>query len=324
MAAETMRAFVVDSFDRPPSLSDFPAPDPDDRGLVAVGAAGLNPFDAVYAAGRHPIGRPPLPSIVGREGIGVDRDGRRVFFEGAVPPFGSLAPAALVREGASFEVRDDVDDATAIALGAAGITAWLALAGRAAVGPADTVVVLGATGAVGSAGVQIATLLGARRVVAVGRRREALERARARGADGSVQIDAEEDLAAAIEAAAEGSVDVVLDLLWGPPARAALQVASPGARLVQVGSSAAPETPMPANPWRTRGVSLLGFSLLNADQEAKADAYRDLLDHAAAGRIQVDTETLPFAEVGRAWELLLAGSDRKLVLRMDSSVPRHE
>jgi len=313
-----MRAFVVESFERPPALAEFAAPTGGEELVLEVRAAGLNPFDAVYAAGRHPIGQPPLPSVVGREGVGIAPDGRRVFFEGAVAPYGSLAPLTLAREGALFEVRDDVDDATAIALGAAGITAWLALAERAAVADGETVVVLGATGAVGAAAVQIARLLGAGRIVAVGRSPEALASARERGADASVEIEAEDDLAAAIAEAAAGRVDVVLDLLWGPPARAALQVASPGARLVQVGSSAALETPMPANPWRTRGVSLLGFSILGASQEAKEAAYRRLLEHAAAGRIETSSEVVPFAEVEGAWERLLAGSRSKLVLEMDA------
>ncbi|OJU83846.1 MAG: hypothetical protein BGO11_03270 [Solirubrobacterales bacterium 70-9] len=311
-----MRAFVVESFDRPPVPAEFQEPRAGEGVVLEVSAAGLNPFDAVYAAGRHPIGRPPLPSVVGREGVGRTADGRRVFFEGAEPPFGSLAPRVLVREERLLGIRDEIDDATAIALGSAGITAWLALAGRAEIAGGESVVILGATGAVGSAAVQIAKLLGARRVVAVGRDSEALARTRRQGADASVEIGAEQDLAAAIEAAADGAVEVVLDLLWGPPARAALQVASPGARLVQVGSSAALETPLPANPWRTRGVSLLGFSVLTASPEEKAAAYELLLGHAAAGRIETATEVLPFAEIERAWELLPAGGKRKLILAM--------
>ena len=72
--------------------------------------------------------------------------------------------------GWAFEIPAGVDDATALACGIAGLTAWLAVSWRAPVQPDDTVLVLGASGTLGSVAVQAAKLLGAKRVIGAARR----------------------------------------------------------------------------------------------------------------------------------------------------------
>ena len=102
-----------------------------------------------------------------------------------------------------------------MALGIAGIIGWDALE-RGRVGPGDRVLVLGATGTAGSVAVQGAKLRGAELVVAAGRDRGRLERARALGADATVTLD--DDLAAAFGRRARRSC---IDALWGAPVEAA-------------------------------------------------------------------------------------------------------
>jgi NADPH:quinone reductase-like Zn-dependent oxidoreductase len=311
-----MKALVLHEHGRAPRLGDFPAPPTEDpAALVTLSAAGLNPFDVVFSAGRHPVGRPEVPSIVGREGVGSTSDGRRVYFDGAQAPYGSMAMQALVARDHLFDVPSAVDDATAIALGAAGIAAWVPLADRARVTESDRVLVLGATGAVGSIAVQVAKLLGARRVVAAGRRAAALQRCLDRGADAIVDLEAE-DVAGAMREAADGEVDVVIDLLWGEPARAALELCALRARYVQIGSSAGADVMMPANPWRSRWVSILGYSSLRLAPDEKRTAYAVLLDHAVAGRLAVDTQVLAFDDAEEAWRTLEAGPDGKIVVQI--------
>jgi NADPH:quinone reductase-like Zn-dependent oxidoreductase len=275
----------------------------------------------VFSAGRHPIGKLPLPSVVGREGVGSTGDGRRVYFDGAQAPYGSMATAALVALDRMFDVPPEVDDPTAIALGAAGIAAWVPLVERARATEGDSVLVLGATGAVGSIAVQVARLLGTRRVVAAGRRKEVLQRCLERGADAIVDLTAD-DLGAAMREATDGPIDVVIDLLWGQPARAALELCAPGARYVQIGSSAGTEVVLPANPWRSRWVSILGYSSLRLSPDEKRAAYAALLDHAIAGRLAVDTQVVAFEDAEEAWRLLEAGPDGKIVVQMGGDQQR--
>ena len=93
-------------------------------------------------------------------------DGRRVYFDAPVAPYGSMAERAVASDDALFDIDDGIDDATAAALGNSGVGAWLAVAWRSRLRPGETVLVLGATGAVGSIAVQAAKQLGAGRVVA--------------------------------------------------------------------------------------------------------------------------------------------------------------
>src|SRR5829696_4486414 len=70
--------------------------------VVDVAAAGLHHPDLLKASGSFYMGPPPLPSAVGTDGVGRLQDGRRVYFDEMVAPFGSMAARALARETALF------------------------------------------------------------------------------------------------------------------------------------------------------------------------------------------------------------------------------
>ena len=140
------------------------------------------------------MGPPPLPSVVGTDGVGRLEDGTRVYFDASVPPYGSMAERTLVPSEALLPVADGVADEVAAALGNTGLGGWLAVEWRSGLQAGETVLVLGATGAVGSVAVQAAKLLGAGRVVAADRPGERLQRLLERGADAVVEIDGTDDL----------------------------------------------------------------------------------------------------------------------------------
>ena len=234
-----MRAAVLTEAGSPPRAGTFDDPVAGDgQVVVQVRAAGLNHLDLLKASGRFYTGPPPLPSVVGSDGVGTLGDGRRVFFDATPAPFGSMAERALVAEGALFEVAPGVDDVLAAALGNTGLAAWLALAWKARLEPGETVLVLGATGALGSVAVQAARLLGAGRVVAAALGGPGFERLERLGADAVVALDGPGDPVAALRDATEGGADVVVDPLWGAPALAAMQAAAHGARHIQMGHMA--------------------------------------------------------------------------------------
>jgi len=176
-----------------------------------VSAAGLHHLDLHKASGSFYTGPPPLPAVVGTDGVGRLQDGSRVYFDESVPPYGSMAERTLVPREALLPVADGVDDEVAAALGNTGLGGWLALEWRSGLQPGETVLVLGATGAVGSVAVQAARLLGAGRVIAADLPNERLHRL---GADAVVEIDGRDDLTERIKDAAQGEVDVTIDMLW--------------------------------------------------------------------------------------------------------------
>jgi NADPH2:quinone reductase len=297
-----------------PLADDFEEPRAGvNEAVVQVLAAGLNPVDAAICAGRFYAGRPPLPVIPGREGVGV-LDGRRVYFDAPVAPFGSMAERALINPQSTYEIPEQLEDGVAIALGISGMTAWLALTWRAKLEPGEHVLVLAASGVLGQIAVQAARLLGAARVVAAARSPEGLERCLQLGADAAVRLGEPEDLPAALSEAAQGRIDVVVDPLFGEPFLAAVDAASPGARIVQLGAGASAEATLASASVRGKLLVIMGHTYFLAPAEIKREAYRRLSQAAAAAELRIDSQPIPLEEVGTAWERLAAGSHRKIVL----------
>jgi NADPH:quinone reductase-like Zn-dependent oxidoreductase len=308
-----MRAAVLHEYGVP-RAGDFEEPHADSGHVVVeVLAAGVNPVDVAICAGRFYAGKPPLPSVAGREGVGT-LHGARIYFDAPIVPFGSMAERALVDPRSTYPVPDGVEDGVAVALGISGLAAWLALTWRAQLKEGEHVLVLAASGVLGQIAVQAAKLLGAARVVAAARSQEGLDRCLALGADAAVRLGEGEDLPAAFATAAAGRIDVVLDPLFGEPLVAAVNAASFGARLVQIGAGAGAEATLPSAPIRGKMLVLMGHTNFAAPPEVKREAYRRLAEAAACGAIRVETDPLALEQVGEAWERLAAGSHRKIVL----------
>jgi NADPH:quinone reductase-like Zn-dependent oxidoreductase len=307
---DQVRAAVLHEFGATPVPGEFADPEPSD-GLVVVGvrAAGMNPVDISIASGRFYGPQPTVPCVVGREGVGHLTGGERVLFAACVPPFGSFAQQALVDPAMTVALPEAIDDATAIALWTAGLAAWIPLTRMARINPGERVLVLGASGVVGQIAVQAARILGAGRVVAAARSEDGRRRATELGADATVRI-----LEGSGRFETEDSFDVILDLLWGEPAAAALKTLAPRGRLVQVGSAAGIELPIAAPTLRSRNASLIGYTSALVPQAERAAAYLKLVGHAVAGRIVIDSEAVPLERVAEAWAHQQQGPHRKIVV----------
>jgi NADPH2:quinone reductase len=307
-----VRAARINKLGAEPHGEEIPEPEPaDGREPVEVLAAALNPLDINIAAGRFYGGHPPLPYVPGSEAV-VRRGGARfhAFGDGlGIARDGTLAERAAVSEVTMVEVPDGVDDAQAVAFGIAGVVAWSAVAWRVKVGPGDRVLVLGATGTVGTVALQAARLLGADRVVAAGREPERLVRAAKLGADETVELDGGEDLAERLRAAAGGDgPTVIVDPLWGDPAGTASEAAAPGARIVHLGQSAGPTASFASAAVRGKELSILGLSNFARSRDERRALYHELLEHVRSGEIRLDVETFPLEHVDEAWRRQAAGA----------------
>lgn len=267
--------------------------------LVEVAAVPLNPLDIAIGTGRFYGGTPELPYVIGSEGVG-SADGTRVWFRGSA----TLAERAVVEREKLVEIPDGVDDATASACGIAGVTGWLAVSWRAPVREDDIVLVLGASGTVGSAAVQGAKLLGAKRVVGAARRVD-----RVTGADAVVSLDGSEE---------HEPATLIVDTLWGEPLERALAAAAPGVRVVHIGQSAGAAASLQSAWVRSKMTELLGLSLFSVPLDVLARGYRELCEHARDGRVRIETQSHPLDRVGEAWQAQASGSPGgKVVVRID-------
>lgn len=306
-----MRAAQVSELGRPPEVTEIEVPDGGDA--VEMLAVALNPIDLAVAAGRFYGGHPELPYVPGCEGVGRRTDGTLVHLFGGglgLRRNGTLAERVAPPDGAAVELPGDVDPALACACGIAGLAAWGPVTRSAAVGAGDRVLVLGATGTAGMIALQAARLRGAERVVGAGRNRERLERARELGADEIVELDGGGDeLAARFKEACGGDgPTVVIDPLWGEPARAASEAAAPRARIIQFGQSAGPEATFASAVVRGKELRIEGYSDFALSSDERRTLYLELLEHAQAGRITIDLERFPLDRVADAWQAQAGGT----------------
>jgi NADPH:quinone reductase-like Zn-dependent oxidoreductase len=319
-----MKAARIEELGRPPVLREIDPPvGKEGQALIALSAVPLNPIDIATSTGRFYGGSPPTPYTPGSEGVGkvVEAEslaaGTRVYVTGdglGRRRDGTLAELAVAAEEAAVPLPDEVAGELAGACGTAGLAGWLPVVWRAETKPEDRVLVLGATGAVGLAAVQAARILGAARIVAAGRRPEGLELALERGADEVVRLDAEDLPAALREAAGGEGPTVVIDPLWGPPLVAALEAATRGARIVQLGQSAGATAEIPSALVRGKQLEILGYSNLEVPDEVRRAAYLELIVHACEGRVTFPIETYPLDRVTEAWERQAAGPGAKLIV----------
>jgi NADPH2:quinone reductase len=222
-----------------------------------------------------------------------------------------MAELTVVPKAFCFPLPAGIDNDTAAALPNPGVSAWVSLTHRAKLARGETVLVLGATGVTGQLAVQIAKLLGAARVVGVGRNERVLARLGELGADATIQMDqaAEALKESYLSQMGDAGVDVILDYLWGEPTEALLAaitksdfaVAGKETRLVQVGESAGATIKLPAAVLRSTAVTILGTAGI-PPREVLFDAMKQVLERGAMGELRIETERVALAEIASVWK----------------------
>ncbi|AYF77566.1 NADP-dependent oxidoreductase [Nocardia yunnanensis] len=312
-----MRAIVVREFGAKPETADMPIPEAGaGQVLIQLEAAGVNPFDQRiidgFLNGRLPHDFPLIPGTDGAGtiaavGAGVDDFtlGDRVVGKFLIPPIGHGTFAeyiAVPHDSALALVPDEVTSVRAAALPTAGITA-LDLMRAARVRDGQKMLIVGASGGVGSYLVQLGALAGA----------HVLATARPDDTDRMIRLGATEvvnygpaipaSVADSVRTTDPGGIDVLFDLVSAPPVFAdnAGLVRSGGAAFSTIGS--ADEAAL-----RARGIT--GGNL---ESSGGAAELRELLRLAATGDLMVPISAMP--PLSEAAEVLGApGARGKTVL----------
>src|SRR5665213_2167744 len=232
-----VRAARLIEHGKPLELQQVELPTPaDDEVLVELAYAGVNPVDGYNAAGRvNPDG--PLPRTLGAEAVG-HVDGVAVVVAGGglgSVRDGVFAEAAVVPRTSVVEIPDGVALRDAAGVGIVGLTAFETVE-IAEIGPADRLLVLAGSGAVGLAAISYAVSRGAQVWGQTGNQSKA-DAIIAMGADRAVVSDA----AGLTEAVQAFEPTAVIDSLGGEFTPAALAALAPRGRLLIFGASAGPE-----------------------------------------------------------------------------------
>jgi NADPH:quinone reductase len=280
---------VVQVVDRPD-----PEVGPDDV-LIEADVAGMNPADVEQREGRYPAPPGAVKDVPGLEVAGrvlaagsrvtTWAPGDRVF---GLVGGGGLADRVAVHERLVTRVPERLSDDEAAAVPEAYITAHDALR-QGGLRPGAAVLVRGATGAVGSAAVQIAS------------------------AAGATVIDA--------EAADDhrGRIDIVLELIGGPDVSGDVDLLSVGGRIVVVSTTTGSRVELDLTRLMVRRATIRGTVLRARPLEEKGAVVqafaREVVPMLADGRAQPAIDSVYAVEdIGRAFDRLTERGKRGKVL----------
>jgi NADPH2:quinone reductase len=323
-----MRAIVVDEFGPPERLrvAEMPSPRPGPgEVLVEVHMAPVNYVDLLVVGGTYQS-LPACPFIPGKGPAGVvtalgpavtvPRVGDRVL---AMAEEGGYAELTAVGADQCYRLPPRMSFVEAASLSLVYDTAWFALRERARVTPGDNVLVLGASGSVGQAAVQLARAVGARVLAGVSRPERAAA-VRAAGAEAVIDLSSEnlrETLREQVWAATEGrGADVILDPLGGDVFAAALRALAWCGRLVVIGFAAGQIPTVEANYLLLKNIEVSGLQVSDYRKRRPAlmrACFADIFELYEQGRIKpAPAEIFP---LDQAAEALAAVRDRRVAGR---------
>jgi NADPH2:quinone reductase len=259
-----MRAAAIDRFGPPSVITvhTLPIPEPAPRQIViALHAAGVGGWDESIRDGSwRPAGRSRFPRVLGLDGAGVVvakgarvrrfRVGDRAYaYDPDNPTGGFYAEYVAVDEGKAGRVPHRLDNLQAGAGAVTGLTAQQGIDDALAVRKGETVLIFGASGAVGTLAVQFAKRHGAR-VLATASGGKAAALVRRLGADAVVDARSR-DVADRLRALVPDGIDAVLALGGGDELERCLDFLRDGGRIAYP-HGIEPE-PMPRRKFRIRG-----------------------------------------------------------------------
>jgi NADPH:quinone reductase-like Zn-dependent oxidoreductase len=245
--------------------------------VIAVRSSGVNPSDVANVAGRFT--QTTLPRTPGRDYAGVVAAGDAAWIGAEV--WGVGGTLGFTTDGTHAEfVRVPLSSArrkparlpleAAGAIGVPFTTAWSAVVRAGGLSAGETLLIIGAAGAVGQAAAQIARWRGAR-VIGVDRRPSADF-----ALDAMIDTTTEELRAGVRRVAGPDGVDVVLDTVGGPMFEPSLSALRHGGRLVAISSRGAPRVSFDLVDFYHRELTLTGVDSLQIDLDQSA-AILDLL-----------------------------------------------
>ena len=286
-------------------IEDVPSPQVSGDGVkVKVKAAGLNFPDTLIIEGKYQL-KPELPFSPGGEmageiiEVGPDvknlKPGMRVM---GLTGYGSFAEEMVIGESRVIPVPDGMKDETAAAFSMVYGTSYHALKQRANIQPGETLLVLGASGGVGLAAVELGKAMGAK-VIAAASSDDKLLVAKEAGADDLINYT-DEDLKEALKSRYPQGIDVIYDPVGDRFTEPALRNMAWNGRFLIVGFAAGEIPKIPANLTLLKGCSVVGVfwgAFTAKEPKAHIQNVKELMQLFADGKINPRvSEVFPFEQ----------------------------
>ena len=296
LSLRPMRALICDDYEggiESLRVGELPDPQPGPGSvLVKVESAAVNFADTLMVKGEYQV-KPDPPFAPGYELAGTvivanqapglspgDRISGFTFH-------GAIAEKAVIEATNTTRLPESIDADVACTLPGGYGTSYHALVDRGRLQEGETLLVLGASGGVGMAAVQIGSILGARVIAAVSSDEKAQAASKA-GADAIIRYDKTPIREGIAEATDGGGVDVVFDPVGGDFTEQALRSTNWNGRLLVIGFAAGDIPKIPLNLPLLKGNSIVGVfwgRFTREQPERHRDNFAQIVQWAAEGRI---------------------------------------
>jgi NADPH:quinone reductase len=324
-----MRAVHIREFGEVEQLKIEEIPDPQPgpgQVLVDVRATAANFVDLLVISGKYQF-LPPRPFVPGKLPVGIVaalgagvtslKPGDRVL---TLAEQGGYAEKVAVPAKDCFVLPDSLSFVDAASMALAYDTAWFALCERGRAKAGETVLVLGAAGAVGLAGLQLAKAYGLRVLAAV-RTREQAALVREAGADHVIDLaapDLQENLRTQVRDATGGAgADIVLDPLGGDFFDAAVRAVAWRGRVVVIGFASGRIPTLKVNYVMLKNMEVSGVQVSDYRKKTPgemAHCFSEIFRLYGEGKLRPPPcRSMPLAEVRQA---LAQVRDRKAPARL--------
>ena len=283
--------------------------------LLDVHAAGINFPDTLIIEGKYQF-KPPFPFSPGGEAAGVIsavgekvshlKVGDRVM---ALTGWGSCAEQVAVPAYNILPMPEAMDFATAAAFSMTYGTAIHALKQRGALQAGETLLVLGASGGVGLAAIEIGKAMGAR-VIAAASSAEKLEVARQAGADELINYQTE-DVRERLKSLTKGQgVDVIIDPVGGDLFETVFRSIAWNGRMLVIGFASGTIPSLPANLPLLKGAAVIGVfwgSFAQRQPQDNVANFQQLFAWFAEGKLKpLVSQTFALEDTAQAINTLAA------------------
>lgn len=318
-----MKAIRVTEFGGPEvlKLQEVPDPKPDaGQVLVRVKAAGVNPVDTYMRAGTYPR-KPSLPYTPGTDAAGLVeavgsnvkrfKAGDRVYTNGSIT--GGYAELSLCEESRVHPLPSPTSFSQGAALGVPYGTAYRALFQRGNARAAETVLIHGATGGVGTACVQLARAAGLT-VIGTGGSDKGRELVHKEGAHHVLDHRSADYDKQIMSITGDRGVDLIVEMLANVNLARDLVMLAPAGRVVVVGNRGAIE--IDPRQAMSKESSILGLTLFAATDRDLAQIHAALVAGLENGSLRpIVGQEIPLREASRAHQAVMeAGAFGKIVL----------
>ena len=277
---------------------DIPNPH-DDEVLIKVDAAGVNYPDALLVQGKYQVVVEP-PFTPGNEvcgyveQVGKDVDLKKGMKVIGLPEIGGFSEYVCINKKLVIPISDNINSLAGASLPINYGTTYYALKRRAKAQSGESLLILGASGGVGTASIQLGKILGLTTIAAVGSS-EKEEYVKSLGVDHVIRYDKENLKDSAKKLTGGKGVDIVVDPVGGNVTEDALRATAWNGRLLVIGFAQGEIPKIPLNITLVKGVSIVGVwwgRWTQTSPKETAEDFKELIGFINEGKLNINPKNV--------------------------------